>query len=346
MTPYSVNIRRLIFAALSLAAVAFGCREAAAQPGHTGMVMALAFSADDRSLFVTRDHDVLLRSLADGRTLRTFRGHLTFVTSLALSPDGKALLTSSEDGAVKLWDVESGRVVRELAKGRPGDSSNFEAILNTVAFSPDGRLAAAGGNAGEVTVWDVSTGRVARAFSAEPRASVQSVAFAGRGASLFAADGVGRVVRWDLKTGRKLQSFVDDPTLGITSMSVSADGGRVLTVSGLKIRLWDAASGRELLAFSEMGKGYYTPQCVAFTPDGAGAVSGDDSRVFVWDLRTGRELMTLKEPPFSHVESVAVSHRGEFAAAGDIFGNVRVWRYATGEPLWPEKGRGAEAEAG
>ena len=345
MALYPVNIRRLLFAALALAAAVFAGQEVSAQPGHTGMVMALAFSADDGALFVTRDHDVVLRSLAAGRTLRTFSGHLSVVTSLAVSPDGRMLLTSSEDGMVKLWSVETGRVIRELAKGRPGDYSNYQGVLNAVAFSPDGRLAAAGGNAGEVTVWHVSTGRAARAFSAEPRASVQSIAFSGRGASLLVADGVGRVVRWNLATGRKIRSFVDDPVSGISSMSVSADGSRVLTVAGLKIRPWDAASGKELLAFSEMGKGYYTPQCVAFTPDGTGAISGDDSRVYSWDLKTGRKLRTLKEPPFSHVESVAVSHNGEFAAAGDIFGNVRVWRYATGEPLWLEKGRGAEAEA-
>ena len=94
-----------------------------------------------------------------------------------------------------------------------------------------------------------------------------------------------------------------------------------------------------------MKEGYYTPQCAAFTPDGARALSGDDSRVFVWDLKTGKRLMTLDEPPFSHVESLAVSHGGEFAAAGDIFGNVRVWRYETGEHLWPEGRRDAEAEA-
>jgi WD40 repeat protein len=343
--PYAKNGRLLVFAALALGAAVCVRPRAAARPSHTGMVMALAFSPDDRALFVTRDHDVTLRSVADGRAVRTFRGHLAVVTSLAVSGDGKTLLTSSEDGAVKLWGVETGRLIRELAEGTPGDDSNYEAHVNVVALSPDGRLAAAGANSGEVTLWDVSTGRALRKLREEPRASIQGLTFSARGGSLLTADGLGRVVRWDAATGRKIKSFVDDPISGIDSLSVSADGSRVLTVSGLKIRLWDAASGKKLLAFSELGEEYYTPRCASFAPDGTTAVSGDDSRVYVWDLKTGARLRTFKDPSFSHVESLAVSHRGEFAAAGDIFGNVRVWRYATGEPLWPEERRGVGAEA-
>jgi WD40 repeat protein len=351
MKPYAGQRRFLTFAALALCITVCTCHEVAAQPGHTGMVMALAFSPDDQSLFVMHDHDVILKSVVGGRTLKIFRGHLSVVTSLAVSRDGKTLLTASEDGAIKLWSVEAGRVIRELSKGTPGDDSNFMAYVQSVAFSPDGRLAAAGRNAGDVTLWDVSTGRKLRTFRESPSASMDSVVFSPKmvfspkGESLYTASLVGNVIRWDVRTGRKLLSFVDNPYTGISSMSLSADGRRILTVNGLKIRLWDAATGKELLAFSGMDKGYYMPKCVAFTPDGAHAISGDDSRVFVWDLKNGRALKTLEEPPFSHVESIAVSQGGEYVAAGDIFGNVRVWRYSTGESLWQEDRRGAEAEA-
>jgi WD40 repeat protein len=346
MKPYAEQIRPLVFAALALCVAVCAPHEAAAQTGGAGVVTALAFSPDDRSLFVARDREVMLRDTADGRTLRVFRGHLSVVTSLAVSGDGKSLLTSGEDGAVKLWDVETGRVAGELAKGTPGDDSNYDVQVKAVAFSPDGRLAAWGDNAGDLTLWDVSAGTRLRALHEEPRAGFECVAFSTRGDAVFTAGIGGAVTLWDVKTGRKILTFEDDPVVGVRSMSVSQDGRRVLTVSGMDIRLWDSAKGKELLVFSEvMDDDYYSPHCAAFMPDGRHAISGDDGGVYVWDLKKGRVVKTLRDPPFGHVESVAVSHGGEFVAAGDVFGNVRVWRYATGRRLWPEGRRGNEAEA-
>jgi WD40 repeat protein len=346
MKPYGKKRRALILVSLVLAALirAPTLSAAAARPEHTDMVMALAFSPDGSKLFLTRDHDLILKSVATGETLRTFRGHLSVVLAIAVSRDGKTLLSSGSDGAVKLWSVETGRVTRELARGAPGGDSKYELSVNAVALSPDGRMAASGNNAGDVTLWDVSTGRAVRALHEKPRASIACVIFSPRGESLFTAGGSGRVVRWDVKSGREIMGFGDDRVSGIESLSVSADGRRVLTVTGLRIRLWDAAKGKELLTFSDILKEYYTPRCVAFTPDGGGAVSGDDSRVLLWDLKTGRMLKTLDEPPFSHVESIAVSPDGEFAAAGDINGNLRAWRLGTGEPLWQKARRGSAAE--
>ena len=348
MEPDSKTKFVLSFVALALAATAYvrPADSATAESGHTTMVMALAFSPDGRSLFVTSDHDLILKSVATDETLKTFRGHRSVVRAVAVSHDGKTLLSSSSDGAIKLWGVETGRVISELAKGTPGDDSNFRAHVDAVAFSPDSRLAASGGNAGEVTLWDVSTGKAIHVLHESPHASIECIVFSPRGDSLFTTGGSGKVVRWDVRSGREILGFEVDPLSGVNSLSISADGNKALAVAGLRIELWDAKSGKKLLTFSEMLKGYYTPRCAAFTPDGVHAVSGDDSRVFVWDLKTGRRLKELDDPPFGHVESIAVSPDGELVVVGDIRGNVRGWRLRTGEPLWPKVRRGVVAQVG
>src|SRR5439155_9657849 len=93
--------------------------------------------------------EVKIWDLATGQELRTLRGHAGGIFSVAYSPDGQRLATSSEDKTIKIWD-RSGKELLTL-------QGHTQSVW-TVAFSPDSQKIASGGFDRTVRLWDARTG--------------------------------------------------------------------------------------------------------------------------------------------------------------------------------------------
>ena len=107
---------------------------------------AVAFSPDGTRLAVLKHQSLWMWEWPSGRAVCEHRSK-KFFTGLAYAPDGRTLLTSNNDGLVRVWDGAGGEPVAAF------DWELGKALC--VAFAPDGFRAAAGGDSGKVVVWDV-----------------------------------------------------------------------------------------------------------------------------------------------------------------------------------------------
>jgi hypothetical protein len=112
--------------------------------------------------------DSLNQAMTKARVPITLGGHESFVNSVAFSPDGKLIVSGSDDNTVRLWDIEGNRV------GQP--FQGHEDSVNSVAFSPDGKLIVSGSDDNTVRLWNIEGKRVGQPFQGHED-SVNSVAF-------------------------------------------------------------------------------------------------------------------------------------------------------------------------
>jgi WD40 repeat protein len=92
-----------------------------------------------------------LREASTGKRLQSFEGHKQPVLGVALSADGKQVLTGSEDKTAMLWDAASGKRLRTF--------QGHTSYIIGVALSPDGKQAWTSSQDGTARLWDPATGK-------------------------------------------------------------------------------------------------------------------------------------------------------------------------------------------
>ena len=262
--------------------------------------------------------------------LKTLRCHREGIHALAYSPDGKRMVTGSEDHTARVWDIANGRELFPL-RGHTG-------TVESVAYSPDGQRLVTGSDDHVAIVWDAATGKeLARLIGHTNH--INSTAFSPDSRQILtgAFDGSARL--WDVATGTNLLTLQDRRSQ-ITSVAFSPDGQRIVVggeSSGSTV--WDLSTGTRVLTLPE---GLSTVWCVAFSPDGHRILTGSsDHTVRIWDAATGACLLTLSGHS-GWVSAAAFSPDGRRIASGAMDETVKVWDAATGKELFSLKGHCAE----
>lgn len=254
--------------------------------------------------------------------IRTLAGHSDWVRGVAVSGDGRLAVSASFDRMLKVWDLETGRMLRTLEGHSKGVSG--------VALSGDGRLAVSASFDHTLKVWDLQTGQDLRTLTGHTNL-VAGVALSGDGLRAVSASWDQTLKVWDVATGRELRTL-KCPSQAVRGVAVNADGRRAVAFDH-RLRVWDLETGQELRILEGHLQEANEINGVALTGDGRLAVSASKRQTLtVWDVEAGKELRTLSGHS-GEVLGVALSGDGRLAVSTSRDGTLRVWDVETGREV-------------
>jgi WD40 repeat protein len=264
--------------------------------------------------------------------------HMALIKGIAFTPDGKQLVSASDDKTIRVWDWQSGKTVR-IIRGNVGPS--HEGKYFSMALSPDGRWIAAGGwlhkecagRCGEIRLFDFSTGRLVALLNKGHVGVVSGLAFSRDGKLLMSGSGLQDLtaIIWDVEN-RKMLHQLRGHTDQIYALGFSPDKERAYSGGyDRTVKMWSVRDGKEIMSLT----GHKDKvQSLAVSPtDGTLATGGWDGETRLWDGRTGRYIRSIQNQG-ALVGSLNFTPDGKLLVSGTGGTAVAfVWEVATGKTV-------------
>jgi len=260
------------------------------------------------------------------------RSHILSVKSvpaIAFSSDGKTVTGGIEQDGVRIWDVRTGEVKKQLAEDE--DSGSIMAV------SSNGTIVGEVGADETLRLWNPTLGEKKTVLmSGGP---VSALALAPDGATLAVAY-PNQIVLLNTVTGKPAQALPiqtsgqQSTVTKINCMVFSADGRTLAAGEDLRIVIWDLATRQIRKTLEPSG----SVTALRFAPDGRTLAGGSqDGTVSLWDLQTGVLSSQLKKHSGA-VNAIAFSTAGDLMATGGDDRTVIIWETATGKARRTLKG--------
>ncbi len=301
--------------------------------------------------------------------LRVPVGHAEEVNNARYSPDGKYIITVSNDKTAKIWNAIDGKFLRELKHpdgvtsamyspdgknivtscvdgiGRIWNPADGKLLFELkghsdwmayAAYSPDGKKIVTASWDNTAIIWDATDG--SRLLTLKGHTSyVFTAVFSPDGKSILTASRDGSAALWNVSDGQMTKSFLGH-TSTVICANFSPDGKKIITASADKTaRIWSLSSGK----MTDELKGHTQAVFSAvFSPDGRKAVTASvDKTAIVWDAIQGEKLLVLVGHQ-ENIFSANFSPDGKTIVTGSGDYSAAIWNTEDGTRIMELKGQG------
>ncbi len=247
-------------------------------------------------------------------------GHRKGITAVAVTPDGRHVVSGSRDKTLKLWDLDT-RQYLQTFKGHPEQ-------VTAVTVTPDGRFIISGSCDNTLRLWELASGELLETFEGH-KDRVSALGIAPDGQHVVSASWDQTLRLWDISTGKCLRVFKGHQDQ-VTTAAITPDGQSIVSGSedGTR-RVWDISTGKCVHIYK--GKWFakfleaFEAVTLAVTSDGEYAVSGGwDNVLRMWNLKTGQKVWSSTKHQ-NRITAITMTPDGQCIVTGSRDKTVRLW---------------------
>ena len=215
--------------------------------------------------------DVVLLDAITGIRTSVLSGNTSTVISLGFSHDGTLLVSHSRGEPVKLWDVQTGGVIRTF---------DYSAIGAAISISPEGTTIALGTDGGAIHLWDIRTGK-RRSIETDQDHPVQHIRFSPVDSQRFISSSLnGTIQQWNVAGQHIGPSYKG----GGKDLAYTSDGTRFISCGRGVATVQDSESGAVVVEIKAPVKGLTCRCC--FSADGRFVAFSVQRAIYIWDITT------------------------------------------------------------
>jgi len=233
--------------------------------------------------------------------------------SIALSPNSKTVASGSSDGKVRLWDVETKKVVAKW--------TGHANCVGSVCWSVDGERVVSGSYDGTIRVWDVESGDTVLGPINTGHENVIAVMYSPDTTKIATCGFDETALKiWDAKTGNLLYTIEHDER--VWSLAWTSDEKKFIVGSDPSIMIFDTATWQQIAILE--GHTDAVHSLSLFQNDRLLVSASEDTTARLWNLDTNLPV----GPPLQHqdeVQSAAISADGKLLVTGCCDKNAYVW---------------------
>ncbi|CAC5342730.1 MULTISPECIES: serine/threonine-protein kinase [Planktothrix] len=252
-----------------------------------------------------------------GWEIANLLGSNSIVTSVYLTPDGQYALSASRDDKIRLWDLNTGKIIRVFEEH--SDS------VNSICLNSNGKYVLSGSDDKTLKFWSVETGECLQTFEGHTD-SVTSVCITSDSQYVISGSKDWTFRLWEVSTGRCLRVHKGHKN-EVYAVCLSPDDRYVVSARG-QLKIWDVATGNHVATLFGHIPANVTSICISLNRKYL-LSGGEDDVVRFWDLQTNhcREFRGHK----NSVTAVCLSSDSRFALSGSKDRTIKLWDTETGK---------------
>ena len=262
-------------------------------------------------------------------SIESLIGHSDWIRAIAFSTNGKYLVSGSNDRTVRLWDLQTGQLIR-LLKGH-------KQRVKCIQISENGKLIISASADNTLKIWEIATGNCIRTIKTSQHSKTVLNAIAINSDLSIIATGStsrqGTIKLWNWKTGEMIDA-VKAASSGIRSLAMSPDGKILVSGSaGKTIKIWYLSpkldQPEHIISYAHLS------DVLSLAIHGQTLVSGGEDRTIkLWSLATAQKQQPhILKGHAGSVWSVAISPDGTKIASASGDYTVKIWDIQTGKIL-------------